>query len=211
MRRIMVAHAVKGARAAAERHPMNASEPGGATATAIARSPQEVRAWLQTRPALGELTAAFPGEWEVVQHELADVAARNDLAELEARIVALGNAPALSRQARRRLGVDGAVAAEVRRQMTVAALRSMCISAATGRSAGRVRFTLLNGWVAQRLLFVRDLERKPVSLLWFRLLWPLLWQRRLLMPLVARKGIYCFYSRRLVRALADRIGDRSCV
>ena len=54
----------------------------------------------------------------------------------------------------------------------------------------------LNGFVAQRLLFARGLERKPVSMRRFRLIWPLLWQRRRLMPLVQPKGIYCFYSRR---------------
>lgn len=30
------------------------------------------------------------------------------------------------------------------------------------------------------------------------------------MPLVGPKGIYCFYSRRLVEVLAAAIGDRSC-
>jgi hypothetical protein len=42
----------------------------------------------------------------------------------------------------------------------------------------------------------------------FRLVWPLLWQRRFLMPLVGPKGIYCFYSKPLIRKLADMIGDR---
>lgn len=95
--------------------------------------------------------------------------------------------------------------------MRAAALKQLCFSAATGVTAGRVRFNLLNGYVAQRLLFAGGLERKPVSLAWFRLLWPLLWQRRLLMPLVGPKGIYCFYSRKLIRALASQIGDRSCL
>jgi hypothetical protein len=31
------------------------------------------------------------------------------------------------------------------------------------------------------------------------------------MPLVARKGIYCFYSKPLINALAELIGDRSCL
>jgi hypothetical protein len=53
--------------------------------------------------------------------------------------------------------------------------------------------------------------RKPVSMRWFRIIWPLLSQRRLLMPLVEPQGIYCFYSRSLVRRLAEMIGDRSCL
>jgi hypothetical protein len=95
--------------------------------------------------------------------------------------------------------------------MTAARLRELAVSAATGISHGRVRFNLLNGYVAQKLLFAHDLERKPVSLRWFKLVWPLLWQRRLLMPLVGRKGIYCFYSRELLHELAGLIGDRSCL
>jgi hypothetical protein len=44
---------------------------------------------------------------------------------------------------------------------------------------------------------------------WFRRVWPLLRQRDLLMPLVQPKGIYCFYSRELVDAVAALIGSRS--
>jgi hypothetical protein len=71
-----------------------------------------------------------------------------------------------------------------------------------------VRFNLVNGWVAQRLLFEHGLRRKPVSMPAFRLLWPLLWQRRFLMPLVGPNGIYCFYSKPLIRRLAEMIGGR---
>jgi hypothetical protein len=60
-------------------------------------------------------------------------------------------------------------------------------------------------------LFSRALERKPVSLFWFCLLWPLLWQKQRLMPLVQPRGIYCFYSRALVKALAAMIACRSCL
>ena len=105
----------------------------------------------------------------------------------------------------------GDVGSEIRREMAVAALKKICLSAATGVSEGTVRFNLVNGYVAQKLLFARALERKPVSLPRFRLLWPLLWQRRLLMPLVQPKGIYCFYSSRLIKELAALIGDRSCL
>jgi hypothetical protein len=61
------------------------------------------------------------------------------------------------------------------------------------------------------LLFARGLERKPVSLTRFRLLWPLIWQRRRVLPLVQPKGIYCFYSGALIAALAARIGERPCL
>lgn len=107
-----------------------------------------------------------------------------------------------------RLKAYVARAPEVRRALALAAIRQLGVSAATGVTEGRVRFGLLNGKLAQRLLFERDLVRKPVSHTAFRLLWPLLWQRRFLMPLVEPKGIYCFYTRELVERLAARIGDR---
>ncbi|HEU5111349.1 MAG TPA: hypothetical protein VFT95_22640, partial [Micromonosporaceae bacterium] len=103
------------------------------------------------------------------------------------------------------------LAAEIRQAMAVAALRHSLLRAAAGVDKGSIRFNLLNGFVAQKLLFERDLDRKPVSMLWFRVLWPLLWQRRRLMPLVSPRGIYCFYSKELIRALADMIGGRRCV
>jgi hypothetical protein len=95
--------------------------------------------------------------------------------------------------------------------MAAAAMKKLTLAAATGVTKGRVRFNLINGWLGQKLLFAHDLERKPVSLLWFRLIWPLVWQRRRLMPLVQPKGIYCFYSRRLIRELAGLIDGRPCL
>ncbi|GAA3390343.1 SAM-dependent methyltransferase [Cryptosporangium minutisporangium] len=101
--------------------------------------------------------------------------------------------------------------AEIRQRMTAAAIRQLALSAATGIRSGRVRFGLVNGYVAQKLLFSRDLDRRPVSMRLFRLVWPLLWQRRLLMPLVGRKGIYCFYSRELLTELVRMAGGRPCL
>lgn len=174
--------------------------------------PHEVRRWLEQRPALPELRDAFPEHWEVVQREVSALAARGDLEELKARVLAVSSSPTpVSRRERRAHGEEALVAAEIRRHMTVAALKQLCLSVATGRTEGRVRFNLVNGYVAQKLLFESDLRRKPVSLRRFRLLWPLLWQRKLLMPLVGPKGIYCFYSRKLIRELADLIGDRTCL
>ena len=163
------------------------------------RKPKDARAWLAQRPSLAELRDAYPAEWVTVQRELAEVIGRNDLDALKAYAVGLSSSPAAD------------LLAQVRRQLAAEALKQLCLSAASGVSSGRVRFNLVNGWVAQQLLFEHDLERKPVSLLWFRLIWPLLWQRRLLLPLVQPKGIYCFYSRPLIRALAALIGDRTCL
>jgi hypothetical protein len=91
-------------------------------------------------------------------------------------------------------------------------LRAVAARVATGSAGGQsLRFRRWSGWLVQRLLFSRGLERKPVSMTSFRWVWPLVTQRRILMPLVQPRGIYCFYSRELVLALADLIGERSCL
>jgi len=176
------------------------------------QSPQETRTWLRQRPSLAELQAAFPDEWAAIQSDLAGIARRGDLDELKAYVLAVAEPPGpKGAQRRGRTGRDAPLAEDVRRAIAAAALRQQCLSAATGVTEGRVRFNLANGYVAQKLLFAQDLERKPVSFGWFRLLWPLVWQKRYLMPLVGPKGIYCFYSRPLVKRLAALIGPRSCL
>jgi hypothetical protein len=172
------------------------------------RRADQVRAWLDRGPSLAELQEAYPAEWSVVQRELAELVPRGDLEALKAYAQRLAAPPASVTGRRQVRGLDAALAEEIRRQMAAAAIKQLSLSAATGVHEGRVRFNLVNGWVAQRLLFEHGLRRKPVSMAAFRLLWPLLWQRRFLMPLVGPKGIYCFYSEPLIRRLAAIIGDR---
>jgi hypothetical protein len=153
---------------------------------------------MQTRqPSLAALQEAYPADWAIVQRQLAEIVPRGDLDEITSYVVSL------SRGAQR--------SDQIRHQMAVAAVKQLSLSAATGVTEGRLRFNLVNGWVAQKLLFEHGLRRKPVSLFWFRLIWPLVWQRRFLMPLVGPKGIYCFYSRRLIKNLAAMVGDRHCL
>jgi len=82
------------------------------------------------------------------------------------------------------------------------------LAAATGVSAGTVRFSRWSGTLVQALFFAGGLERRPVSMRAFRWVWPLVTQKRLLMPLVQPRGIWCFYSRELVDGLAALLGDR---
>jgi hypothetical protein len=153
---------------------------------------------MQTRqPSLAALQEAYPADWAIVQRQLAEIVPRGDLDEIRSYVVSLSRGALRSDQ--------------IRHQMAVAAVKQLSLSAATGVTEGRLRFNLVNGWVAQRLLFEQGLRRKPVSLFWFRLIWPLVWQRRFLMPLVGPKGIYCFYSRRLIQNLAAMIGERPCL
>jgi hypothetical protein len=169
------------------------------------RRPSEQRAWLEGEPPLADVRAAFPREWAQVQRELAEVVRRDDLEAVKAYATAVARPPRVTSEA-------AAVSALARRRLAAAALRQMGVAAATGVTEGTLRFGLVSGWLSQRLLFRGGgLERKPVSLGWFRLVWPLVRQKRFLMPLVEPRGIYCFYSGALVRALAARIDGRPCV
>jgi hypothetical protein len=169
------------------------------------RRPSEQRAWLEGEPPLAEVRAAFPAEWAQVQREIARVVESDDVGAVQAYAAKVANPPP-ARDER------AAVSALARQRLAAAALRQMGVAAATGVASGTLRFGLVSGWLSQRLLFDgKGLERKPVSLGAFRLLWPLVRQKSYLMPLVEPRGIYCFYSRPLIRALAERIGGRTCV
>lgn len=94
-------------------------------------------------------------------------------------------------------------------RMVLTAMQTVLAAALAGSGSGKVRLSLWDGWLLQRLLLRRGLERRPASLRWFRWLWPLVRQKHLLMLLVQPRGIYCFYSRELLKALAALIGKRS--
>ncbi|WP_273429538.1 hypothetical protein [Chitinibacter tainanensis] len=179
------------------------------------QSAEQTWAWLQQNPGFSELAAAFPVLWAGVRDELAQTFARRDPAELK-RLLAKA-AQRAQPDARFLAGErDGRAFAlfveqQVRLRLAELALRQYAFSLATGVKSGKVRFNLWNGLLAQRLLFAHDLVRKPVSLRWFRRLWPLIWQKQYLMPLVEKRGIWCFYSRELISALAELLQGRSAL
>ena len=149
-------------------------------------------------PTLDELCAEYPAEWIVVQRELASIFESGKPEDLKAY---------LDRSQARGTSLSQLI----RNRMAYLVLSNYSLAAATGVTNWKVRFNLLNGYIVQKLLFICKLERKPVSLFWFRLIWPLIWQKRLLMPLVQPRGIYCFYSRPLIEALAGIISSRPCL
>lgn len=77
--------------------------------------------------------------------------------------------------------------------------------------SSKAQFNLINGILVEKLLFSQGTKRKPTSLFWFYLLWPLVWQRKFLMQWAEFKGIYCFYSKELVKELATIIGSKFCL
>jgi len=162
---------------------------------------------LHSKPTLQELKEAYPQDWETVNRELAKLINHSNGDAAQAYLKHLSAKAAEKRKGNRREQIDH----EVRYRMARLALKQHYVAVASGVESGKVRFNLLNGMIAQKLLFSEGLTRKPVALFWFRLFWPLLWQRRLLMPLVQPEGIYCFYSKQLIAALAKLISGRNCL
>lgn len=169
----------------------------------------EALEWLKTNPSLDEICARYPAEWAAVQREIAAIVERGVAEELKSYLECLSAPPVRSQKNR-----EAALAQFIRSRMAHESVKKLCLStlaADAGVTKGKLRFNLFNGYIAQKLLFSKGLERKPVSLFWFRLLWPLVWQKKRLMPLVQPRGIYCFYTRELVEALTGMIASRSCL
>ena len=172
------------------------------------------------RATLDELQQRFPGEWTVVGEALV-AAAETKRPEVLAAFMQRFDGEARPWRARLQGQKSNGAAlkaalphlarARMARLASEEVLRAAAAQVATGKPGEALRFRWWSGFLIQRLLFERGLTRKPVSLGAFRLLWPLIPQRRILMPLVGPRGIYCFYSRELILALAACIGERRCL
>lgn len=113
------------------------------------------------------------------------------------------------KKARWNLGmVERAFPDLIRARMARLALQNYYLGALAGKG-GKIRFNWWNGTLLQKLLFHHGFERKPVNLFWYDLLWPLVSQKKILMRLVYKKGIYCFYSRRFIRDLVALVRELS--
>ena len=75
----------------------------------------------------------------------------------------------------------------------------------------RTRTNYLNSFLLQKLLFCSKNERMPGSLFWFRIIWPLIWQRKLFLDSIELRGLYCFYSKELINELTKLIGTKPCL
>ena len=99
----------------------------------------------------------------------------------------------------------------LRHRLARLALARTSTALAANQTSGTVRLGLWSGSLIQRLFFRQGLERKPVSLRAARFWWRWIFDRRLLMPLVQPRGIYCFYSQELISELARLIAGRPCL
>lgn len=165
---------------------------------------------------LDQLMEQYPEEWRVVGEQLL-VASKQGPAALNTLLTQARTVAAPWREQVKRSHGNPQVLAQALPKLAAARMASLAIerilqSAATGVVEGPIRLGFFRGVVLQRLLFGRALERKPVSMSAFRLLWPLLGaDRKRLMALVQPKGIYCFYSSALITELKHLIAGRECL
>ncbi|MEK5163230.1 hypothetical protein NYE69_12945 [Paenibacillus sp. FSL R5-0527] len=99
----------------------------------------------------------------------------------------------------------------IKARFAVYLLEHLSIAASSENAAKSISFNIWDGAILQRLLFRRAFERKPVSMGLFRLFWRFVIHKKILMPLVNKKGIYCFYSKELISQLSKIIGDKKCL
>jgi hypothetical protein len=172
----------------------------------------EVIASVATAP-LEELMTRYPDAWRETGQALVK-ALESDHAAGAAKFLARARADADSWRQRVTESGDNprvataALPALLHERMSQLAVRQAVKQAIAVRGGGqKLRFGLWSGMLIQALFFRRGLARKPVSMRWFRLIWPLVKQKSLLMPLCEPKGIFCFYSRQLIEGLAGLIKE----
>lgn len=168
---------------------------------------------------LDELMQAHPALWREVGQGLVAASRKRSPEALAAFVErALAAAAPWRERVKRSHGnpevLEQALPKVIAARMAKLAVERTLQAAATGLSSdgtasASVRMGRWSGSIVNALLFEGGgLARKPASLGWFRALWPLVGDRRLLMPLVQPRGIWCFYSRALVRALAGLAAGR---
>ncbi len=168
--------------------------------------------WLEQDPSLEELQRRFPRDWEIVEDELAGAISDKDHGRLHALLKPLESF-ALPKTARNaRLSAQQAIELNgrlIRQRMSAIAVERFLKASFTTEK--RLHLPFLDRFLIRRLFFTRDYRRKLVSNRLFKLLWPFVRQRNILLPLAESHGIYCFYSADLVGEIAALIGDRRAV
>jgi hypothetical protein len=167
--------------------------------------------FLETNPSLERLQERFPKDWALAEKLLAAAMKDRDKAKLDQLMKPLDSmvkntkhSSPISKQNARDL--QGRL---IRQRMTAIAIERYLKGAL--KDGKRDHFTWLDRFILRRLFFTRQHRRKLVSNSLFRVLWPILRNRDMLMPLAESHGIYCFYSKSFVDGLADLIKSDRCL
>ncbi len=175
--------------------------------------PGDVAEWLRAGPSLQEMCEAYPADWQRVDAEVARLVERGDTQEMHAYLGTLmqQQAPSPAGRSGRLPPRQVLISQTIRQQMAIRAVTQALLVAEAGVSGDQIALGRVNRRVIEKLFLTRSSRRKAVSSIAFRLVWPLLTQRRRLMPMMFQQGVYCFYSRSLLRGVADLIGGHSCL
>jgi hypothetical protein len=179
-------------------------------------SPKDELKWVCNKARLLELMERYPEIWQRVGPRLVSALedgraqTLKDYSQKEKSLEETWHHRIRQSRANMKV-IESAIPHLIASRMALLAMDRCFHAAATGKASGKVRFNLVNGYIIQRLLFTDRLTRKPASRKWFRFWWRFVSQKRLLMPLVQPKGIYCFYSKELIGELCALIGERDCL
>ena len=138
--------------------------------------------WVQEVATIDELIDKYPHEWVTVHHKLSEIYTTGDISSLQRYIkqetsksfIAISS---LKKETRNSKMLRTTSSQIVRARMVTLAVKNQLLKTSTGVSHGKIRFNYVNGFIAQKLFFLSNLKRKPVSLSWFRIIWPLIWQK----------------------------------
>lgn len=99
----------------------------------------------------------------------------------------------------------------IKARFALSLLEQLSNTVSAKKPTKNIRLNLWDGVILQKLLFKKGLVRKPVSFGLFMFFWRFIINKRTLMPLVNKKGIYCFYSKALIKELSTIIGGKKCL
>jgi hypothetical protein len=167
--------------------------------------------YLQRQPGLEALQQRYPEEWRTVEIELAAAIHDKDKAKLDRLMRPLEGLPKpkerrnpITKQESRAL--QGKL---IRQRMSAIAIERYLKTSLSDPKAPHLKWR--DRLIFRVLFFAKGRQRKLVTPWLFRLLWPLVRQRNLLMPMAEARGIYNFYSSGFLKALATEIAGNSCL
>jgi hypothetical protein len=107
--------------------------------------------------------------------------------------------------------IDAFLPLIIKARFAIYLLEQLTIGTSSQKNTQTIRFNLWDGTILQKLLFKKEFERKPVALNTFKFFWRFIINKNILMPLVNKRGIYCFYSKSFIKELSALIGNKNCL
>lgn len=99
----------------------------------------------------------------------------------------------------------------IKARFAIFLLQRLIFASSTNKIKNKTRLNIWDGFILQKLLFEKDLIRKPVSLGLFTFFWKFIVNKKVLLPLVNERGIYCFYTKQLINNLSTILDGKYCV